>query len=286
MGIYKKINQREGSSDGLYASVKEDGNKATIHTPFGTKVYKKVDAADVSDDLLMKIRSNPDLKMRDLIPYIDCLGNYIFLTNKPRINGVVLEGNLSTEDLNIFGRITAQGVYFNDGDSLQEKFDNGDLGVKSYSKLDDKPSLNGVTLDGKLNNATLGIIDDESITDAATWSSLYIQTKLNNFSVTTELVGTDEHPIIASELSLGSYVISGKVQSSNENTMTIRVPRKQYLVNRDIEDMTVLWDGNPYTNAQYYIAFYHTEVKAPIEKKIEILTKDDVATLSFDCGEF
>ena len=69
-------------------------------------------------------------------------------------------------------------------------------------------------------------------------------------------------PIVVSHLDLGSYVISGVVQSSDENTTTIRVPRKQYFVNREIENTTVLWDANPYTkNAILYRVFTRRENK-------------------------
>lgn len=286
MGIYKRMNQSCGTQSDLYASVKEDGSKAVIHSSFGTKVYKKVDEATIDNDLWLKIKSNPKLTVRDLIPYIDALGNYIFLTNKPKINGVTLEGDKTSEELKIYGRIDADGVFFNDGETLQEKLDNGDLGINSYPDLKEKPTINGVVLNGELTSASLGIIKDDTISSIATWSSSYIQQKLDNFSVITELIGTDANPIIASELTFGVYVISGKVQSSIDNVTTIRVPRKQYMVNRDVEGTTVLWDANPYEKKQYYIVFKHEGIEQPKAHTIEIVTKEDLATASFDGGEF
>ncbi len=289
MGIYKRVTKTCGDSTDLYASVREDGNKAIVHSPFGTKVYTKVDKNETDNDLLMKIRSNPDSSIRDLIPFIDALGDYIFLTNKPQINGITLEGNLSTEDLKIFGRVSASGVYFEDGESIQEKYDKGEFGAsgtKDYEALTNKPSINGITLTGDLTTAQLGVIEDESITDVSTWSSKYIQQKLNNVSVVKELVGTDAEPIIASELMLGAYIISGKVQSSRYNVTTIRVPRKQYMVNRDVEGTTVIWDSNPYTASHYYVVFKHTGVEAPQTNTVEIITKAELEKASLDCGEF
>lgn len=289
MGIYKKINRPCGDSTDLYASVREDGNKAIVHSPFGTKVYKKVNKDEMDNDLLMKIRSNPNLSVKELIPFIDALGDYIFLTNKPQINGITLEGNLSTEDLKIFGKVSASGVYFEDGESIQEKYDKGEFGAagtKDYQQLDNKPSINGVTLTGNLTTAQLGVINDESISDVSTWSSKYIQQKLNNISVVQELIGTDSDPIIASELMLGAYVISGKMQSSRKNVTTIRVPRKQYIVNKDVEGTTVLWDSNPYTASSYYIVFKHDGIEAPQENSVDIVTKADLAVANLDCGEF
>ena len=290
MSIYKRMNQSCGSDSDVYANVKEDGSKATINSSLGTKVYKKVDATTLDNDLWLSVKSNPELIARDLIPYVDILGNYIFLTNKPKINGVTLEGDKSTEDLHIFGLVDASGVNFTDGETLQEKFDNGDFGTSRYPNLSEKPSINGIELNGDLTTAELGIINDTEITDVATWSSKYILEQLENFSVTKELVGTYEKPIIASHLELGSYVLSGVVQSSDENTTIIEVPRKQYFINREIENTTVLWDANPYTKTQYYIVFLHTGEQEPSSHTIEILTKETfkeyISKAEFDCGEF
>ena len=290
MSIYKRMNQSCGSDSDVYANVKEDGSKATINSSLGTKVYKKVDVTTLDNDLWLSVKSNPELIARDLIPYVDILGNYIFLTNKPKINGVTLEGDKSTEDLHIFGLVDASGVNFTDGETLQEKFDNGDFGTSRYPNLSEKPSINGIELNGDLTTAELGIINDTEITDVATWSSKYILEQLENFSVTKELVGTYEKPIIASHLELGSYVLSGIVQSSDENTAIIEVPRKQYFINREIENTTVLWDANPYTKTQYYIVFLHTGKQEPSSHTIEILTKETfkeyISEAEFDCGEF
>jgi hypothetical protein len=294
MGIYKRMNQSCGTQSDLYASVKEDGSKAVVHSSFGTKVYKKVDAAAIDNDLWLSIKSNPKLTARDLIPYIDALGNYIFLTNKPKINGVTLEGDKSTLDLKIFGQVDASGIFFNDGETLQEKYDNGDLGVNKYPDLKDKPTINGVVLNGDLTTASLGIINDDTISTVSAWSSRYIQEKLNSFSVTTELIGTDEEPVVAADLKLGSYIISGKIRSSLNNATTIRVPRKQYMVNRDIDGVTVLWDANPYTKTQYYIVFKHEGIEEPSAHTIELLTKESIqgtveealSNAKLDCGEF
>ena len=290
MSIYKRMNQSCGSDSDVYANVKEDGSKATINSSLGTKVYKKVDATTLDNDLWLSVKSNPELIARDLIPYVDILGNYIFLTNKPKINGVTLEGDKSTEDLHIFGLVDASGVNFTDGETLQEKFDNGDFGTSRYPNLSEKPSINGIELNGDLTTAELGIINDTEITDVATWSSKYILEQLENFSVTKELIGTYEKPIIASHLELGSYVLSGVVQSSDENTTIIEVPRKQYFINREIENTTVLWDANPYTKTQYYIVFLHTGEQEPSSHTIEILTKETfkeyISKAEFDCGEF
>lgn len=286
MGVYRRMSGPHGDPKDLYASVKNDGDKAVVYTPTGTKVYHHTTVEEVNNDLLTTIQSHPPLVERDLIPYVDELGNYIFLTNKPKINGVTLEGDKSTEDLNIFGKISADGVFFEDGDSIQDKFEKGEFGTNDYTKLNGKPSINGIIICDDQDAVQLGIIEDESISDIATWSSKYIQQVLNNHTNVSELVGTDSDPIIAEELMLGTYVLSGKVQSSRNNITTIRIPRKQYMVNRDVANTTILWDSNPYVITQHYILFNHEGFTEPQEKTLEIVTRESLANAKLDCGEF
>lgn len=54
-------------------------------------------------------------------------GDYAHLTNKPSINGVELNGDKSLEDLNIKQTYTADDIPFADGETFQQKFNNGEL---------------------------------------------------------------------------------------------------------------------------------------------------------------
>lgn len=54
-------------------------------------------------------------------------GDYAHLNNKPSINGVELNGDKSLEDLNIKQTYTADDIPFADGETFQQKFDNGEL---------------------------------------------------------------------------------------------------------------------------------------------------------------
>lgn len=54
-------------------------------------------------------------------------GDYAHLSNKPSINGVELNGNKSLEDLNIKQTYTADDIPFADGETFQQKFNNGEL---------------------------------------------------------------------------------------------------------------------------------------------------------------
>lgn len=54
-------------------------------------------------------------------------GDYAHLDNKPSINGVELDGDKSLEDLNIKQTYTADDIPFADGETFQQKFNNGEL---------------------------------------------------------------------------------------------------------------------------------------------------------------
>lgn len=54
-------------------------------------------------------------------------GDYAHLSNKPSINGVELNGDKSLEDLNIKQTYTADDITFADGETFQQKFNNGEL---------------------------------------------------------------------------------------------------------------------------------------------------------------
>ena len=158
--------------------------------------------------------------------------------------------------------------------------------TSNYEALGHKPSINGVVLNGNLTTASLGIIDDNTITDIATWSSEQIEKRLKENQVVSELTGTILKPIIASELSLGSFIISGQVQSSRENATFFTVPRKQYSVNRTVDGATILWEENPYTFTRYYITFFHTGEITPQENTVELVTKHELETMAVDGGTF
>ena len=53
--------------------------------------------------------------------------DYNDLNNKPQINGITLQGNLSNSDLGIKQTYTANDIAFTDGETFQQKFDSGEL---------------------------------------------------------------------------------------------------------------------------------------------------------------
>ena len=109
----------------------------------------------------------------------------------------------------------------------------------NYNSLTNKPSINGVSLLGDLNSVNLRIIDDATISALSTYSSEKILEEMKKVIVVNELIGTEENPLIASDLKIGSYIISGIVQSSQNNKQNFQVSRKQYLINKDNQGMTI-----------------------------------------------
>ena len=109
----------------------------------------------------------------------------------------------------------------------------------NYNSLINKPSINGVSLLGDLNSVNLRIIDDATVSALSTYSSEKILEEMKKVIVVNELIGTEENPLIASDLKIGSYIISGIVQSSQNNKKSFQVSRKQYLINKDNQGMTI-----------------------------------------------
>lgn len=153
-------------------------------------------------------------------------------------------------------------------------------GTKNYKNLSYKPSINGVTLIGNLTSAEIGIIDDNNESEYSTYSSK----RINSLMITQVLQGTEENPTILSNIEEGKYVISGYVKVS-ETSEPFKVPQKTYIVTAQ-EDSYVLWDANPYAASQYYVVLPLEEGATPIEKSLELITKDDLQNASLDGGAF
>lgn len=70
--------------------------------------------------------------------------NYNDLSNKPKINNVELSGNKTLEELGIKQEYTAEDITFEDGQTFQEKYDNGELkGEKGETGLQGEPGIDG-----------------------------------------------------------------------------------------------------------------------------------------------
>lgn len=146
-------------------------------------------------------------------------------------------------------------------------------------------AINGVKLEGNKTAVELKIIDDSNISNNSTFSSKKIQEKIDSIEVISELIGTSSKPIVAADLKIGTYVISGIVQCSTMNTEFLNISKREYSVNRDVEETTILYDINPYISSLYYVSFPHNNGK-PKETTIELVTKEDLKTFPIDGGNF
>lgn len=92
--------------------------------------------------------------------------NYNDLTNKPQINGVPLEENKTLKDLGIKQEYTANDITFEDGETFQEKYNNGELkgekGDKGEPGEPGTPGQNGEPGTDGQNGATfIPNVDEE-----------------------------------------------------------------------------------------------------------------------------
>ena len=72
--------------------------------------------------------------------------NYLFATNKPSINNVTLQGNKSLDELGIQGKLTAGTGIRIIGNTISATGGGG--GTSSYLDLENKPTLNGIEIVG------------------------------------------------------------------------------------------------------------------------------------------
>ena len=151
--------------------------------------------------------------------------------------------------------------------------------TRNYKNLSYKPSINGIMLVGDLTSAEIGVIDDTELGEQKTYSSKKIDSL-----ITKVYKGTEDEPLVLSSIEEGYYVISGYVRAT-ETSEPIKAPLKTYVLSME-ENNYVLWDGNPYAATQYYIVLPLEDGVAPIEKRLEIVTKDYLHNATLDGGNF
>lgn len=140
------------------------------------------------------------------------LDNYNYLLNKPAINGITLLGNKSLSELDIQGKLTAgQGIRIV-GNTISAT-GGGSGGTTDYDELTNKPSINGVVVNGDLDSKTLRL-QDSLINDR----SLEIN---NNFGKVAHLANYQVNDIVPKEIPEISY--------SNASYITFNVAKGTYL---------------------------------------------------------
>ena len=120
-----------------------------------------VSFTDKNETINITVRdSNNDPIVVAFGEYSGYIDDYNLLRNKPSIDGVTIEGDLTSEDLGLvksYDDLTDKPSI--DGVTLSGDMTSEDLGlVKSYDDLTDKPSIDGVTLSGAMTSEDLGLI--------------------------------------------------------------------------------------------------------------------------------
>ena len=90
--------------------------------------------------------------------------DYNALDNKPRINGIELKGNLSLDYLGIQGKLRAGNGIIIDGNIISAT-GGGGSGTDNYNNLNNKPQINGVTLQGNKTFSDLGLQTTKKYTE-------------------------------------------------------------------------------------------------------------------------
>lgn len=195
-------------------------------------------------------------------------GDYNLLNNRPRINGVLMEGNKSTADLGI------KYETLPDRPSISGNVISGDktpaqLGI-TYPALDTKPSVNGVTLQGNKTTADLKIKYQDTIDKPTINDIEFGQTNTGEDLKLVDLEYTDPDK-------MGKFILvddDGFVQYTapkvNDNDM-------KWDENTS-HDLGIIWDG---TKEEYdLITDKNPETLYFVDKKKVYLNEEVVADLS------
>lgn len=166
------------------------------------------------------------------------------------------------------------------------------LSKSSYNDLLDKPTINNIELKDNVSLDDLNLMDKDQVQSAInnviddsepSLTKTYSSSKIESLSGIKVLTGTNEKPIIANDLSIGTYVISGVVQSSQSNTTNITVPKKLYSV--DKTDLgAAIWYENPKTSQQTYYEFSLEGNETPTERVQIYVTTEYLSSATLDGG--
>ena len=166
------------------------------------------------------------------------------------------------------------------------------LSKSSYNDLLDKPTINNIELKDNVSLDDLNLMDKDQVQSAInnviddsepSLTKTYSSSKIESLSGIKVLTGTNEKPIIANDLSIGTYVISGVVQSSQSNTTNITVPKKLYSVDKTDLGAAICYE-NPKTSQQTYYEFRLEGNEAPTQKLQTYVTTEYLSSATLDGG--
>ena len=88
--------------------------------------------------------------------------DYNIISNKPLINGVIVSGNKTGTDYGLQNQLIAGSGITITGNTISTTGGGGGGGATSYNQLDDKPSINLVTIEGHQDGEDLGLQNELS----------------------------------------------------------------------------------------------------------------------------
>lgn len=301
-----EIDDKVSSTDKTYSSSKINSlTPVMLSVPVRlkqNKVYTQEEilawfnVTSISDLKLLFTRNNPlfakfGITLTTLPHYYKMNVEYAAFESANQIKLVFLGLNTSNDEPSRFTIIAnLDGTIIEGNSNVQVTIE--PLSKSSYNDLLDKPTINNIELKGNVSLDDLNLMDREQVQSAInnviddsepSLTKTYSSSKIESLSGIKVLTGTNEKPIIANDLSIGTYVISGVVQSSQSNTTNITVPKKIYSV--DKTDLgAAIWYENPKTSQQTYYEFKLEGNEAPTEKLQTYVTTEYLSSATLDGG--
>ena len=301
-----EIDDKVSSTDKTYSSSKINSlTPVMLSVPVRTKkdkVYTQEEilswfnVEDISGLKLLFTRNNPlfakyGITLSTLPHYYKMNVEYAAFEKTNQIKLVFLGLDTSNDEPSRFTIVAnLDGTIIEGNSNVQLLIE--PLSKSSYNDLLDKPTINNVELKDNVSLDDLNLMDKEQVQSAInnviddskpSLTKTYSSSKIESLSGIKVLTGTSEKPIIANDLSIGTYVISGVVQSSQSNTTNITVPKKIYSV--DKTDLgTAIWYENPKTSQQTYYEFKLEGNEAPTEKLQTYVTTEYLSSATLDGG--
>lgn len=127
--------------------------------------------------------------------------------------------------------------------------------LKTLENYDDTEIRNNIT---DLQNNKADKTEIPTSTSQLLNDSDFVTTDYVDNAVGGELVGTDENPVLLSNLDIGTYVISGKVKYADSSTTVHTFEKNVYsVIQKKESDVMLFYVMKPYNNYTfYYISRY------------------------------
>ena len=301
-----EIDDKSSSKTTTYSSNKIDSLKPVmLSVPVRTKkdkVYTQEEilawfkVTSISDLKLLFTRDNPlfakyGITLSTLPHYYKMNVEYAAFESANQIKLVFLGLDTSNDEPSRFTVIAnLDGTIIEGNSNVQLVIE--PLSKSSYNDLLDKPTINNIELKDNVSLDDLNLMDKEQVQSAInnviddselSLTKTYSSSKIESLSGIKVLTGTNEKPVIANDLSIGTYVISGVVQSSQSNITNITVPKKLYSVDKTASGAAI-WYENPKTSQQTYYEFSLEGSEAPTERLQTYVTTEYLSSATLDGG--